>query len=65
VTLEMLDLNNDTNYRVMTAAENTTAAGFDLVFRTWGDTRVARANCSWLAIGEAKAADDWDIDYGS
>ncbi len=65
VTLEMLDLHNETSYRVVTASENVTETGFDLVFRTWSDTRIARANCAWMAIGEVAADDDWDIDTGS
>lgn len=65
ITLEMLDLHNKTNYRVVTVAENITEAGFDAVFKTWADTRVARAIASWMAIGEARGEDDWDMDYGS
>lgn len=65
VTLEMLDLHTETNYRVMTVAEKITDIGFDLVFKTWADTRIARANCAWMAIGEVASDDDWDIDKGS
>lgn len=62
VTLEMLDLHNETNYRTSIVSENVSATGFDLVFRTWADTRVARVIASWIAIGEIKSEDDWDID---
>ena len=62
VTLELLDMHNGTNHRAVTVAENITETGFDIVFRTWGDTRVARARAAWLAIGAVNADDDWDID---
>jgi hypothetical protein len=33
-----------------------------IVFRTWGDTRVARVRADWLAIGEVRGEDDWQVD---
>jgi len=65
ITLEMLDLSSNHNYRAVTTAENITERGFDAVFKTWEDTRVARAIAAWMAIGEARGEDDWDIDFGS
>ena len=35
--------------------------GFDLVFRTWGDTKVARVRIGWIAIGAVKSEDDWEL----
>jgi hypothetical protein len=32
-----------------------------IVFRTWGDTRVARVRADWLAIGALPHEDDWEI----
>ena len=43
-------------------AEAVTEDGFDLVFRTWGDTRVARVRIGWMAIGELSDDDDWELD---
>lgn len=43
------------------AAEAMTEDGFDLVFRTWGGTRVARARIGWMAIGELSDEDDCDV----
>ena len=37
-------------------AENVSEKGFHLVFRTWGDTRVARVRADWLAIGAVRDA---------
>lgn len=65
ITLELLDLHSGANHRTVTVAENVTESGFDAVLRTWGDTRIARARAAWIAIGEVKGDEDWDIDYGS
>ena len=65
ITLELLDLHSGANHRTVTVAENITEAGFDAVLRTWCDTRIARATAAWIAIGEIKGDEDWDIDYGS
>jgi hypothetical protein len=52
-----------TNQRAETVVENITENGFDIVFRTWGDTKIARARASWMAIGGAEAEDNWDEMY--
>ena len=62
VTLSLLDVDQSTNTRVEVVAEDITTKGFDLVFRTWSDTRIARARAAWLAIGDLRNSDDWDID---
>lgn len=62
VSLSLLDVDQSTNTRVEVVAEDITNKGFDLVFRTWSDTRIARARAAWLAIGDMRNADDWDID---
>lgn len=61
VTLSMWDMDQKTNQRADITAENVTEAGFDIVFRTWGDTRVARVRADWIAIGELRHADEWDL----
>ncbi|MCZ0812610.1 MAG: H-type lectin domain-containing protein [Pseudomonadota bacterium] len=61
VSLSMWDMDSATNARADVAAENITEAGFEVVFRTWGDTRVARARIRWMAIGEARHEDDWQL----
>lgn len=62
VTLEMLDLHHGSNHRVVLKAENVTPQGFDIIFRTWDDTRIARAAANWMAVGEARGSGDWDLD---
>lgn len=61
VTISMWDMDQDSNQRADITAEEITEAGFDIVFRTWGDTRVARIRADWLAIGELKHEDEWDL----
>lgn len=61
VTLEMWDIDHDSNQRVDISAENINIEGFDIVFNTWGDTKIARVRAAWLAIGEVKGEDEWDL----
>ena len=62
VALAMWDVAGGHNSRLDISAEDIGPRSFTLLFRTWGDTRVARVRASWLAIGELPAADDWEIE---
>lgn len=59
VGLSLWDTDCRTNARIDVSAANVTPDGFDIVFRTWGDTRIARVRVSWIAIGAAHHEDDW------
>ncbi|MCK0150248.1 H-type lectin domain-containing protein [Marivita sp. S6314] len=61
VSLTLWDMDSAHNVRADLKAENVTEAGFDAVFRTWKDTRVARVRISWLAVGAVSGEDDWDV----
>lgn len=61
VGLSMLDIDQATNHRVDISAELITDDGFVIVFRTWGDTRVARVRADWTAMGAVRHEDDWDL----
>jgi H-type lectin domain len=61
VGISMWDIDRKTNSRVDITAENVTAEGFEIVFRTWADTRVARIRADWMAIGPARDEDNWDV----
>ncbi|MDQ2067388.1 H-type lectin domain-containing protein [Xinfangfangia sp. CPCC 101601] len=61
VGISMWDMDHKTNSRADISAENVTASGFHIVFRTWGDSRVARVRADWMAIGAVKDDDDWDV----
>jgi hypothetical protein len=56
------DLDATTIMRADITSESVTKNGFDMIFRTWGDTRIARMRISWMAIGEISELDDWDVE---
>jgi len=61
VSMSMWDIAGESNQRADIMAENVTTEGFDILFRTWGDTRVARVRTDWLAIGEVDDDEMWDV----
>lgn len=61
VSVSMLDTSNGANTRFDVQAENVTNAGFDIVFRTWGDTQVARCRVAWQSMGAVRADDVWEL----
>ncbi|WP_132465475.1 H-type lectin domain-containing protein [Rhodovulum marinum] len=61
VGITMWDLDQKTNQRADISAETITPEGFDLVFRTWADTRVARIRADWMALGPARDPEEWDL----
>lgn len=56
------DMDSSAPVRGELVAENITREGFEIVFRTWSDSRAARLRASWLAIGELPFEDDWQMD---
>ena len=62
VSLSMFDVDHRQNFRADVSAEEIGRDGFTLVFRTWGDTRIARVRADWLAMGPVRAEDDWDVE---
>jgi len=62
VSLTMWDFDHRHHTRADIAAEMVNPEGFVLVFRTWGDTRVARVRADWMSIGELPSDDDWQVD---
>jgi len=60
VNMAMIDMSHDTNFRADLRAENITQLGFDIVFRTWDNTRVARLRATWQAIGQVVTEEGWD-----
>ena len=59
--LTMWDIADEANSRADITSEKITETGFDLVFRTWGDTRVARVRAGWMALGPVRTDDMWDV----
>ena len=62
VAPSMWDFDRGANQRAELQAVNITVKGFELQFRTWGDTRVARIRASWMAIGPVPYEDDWQAE---
>lgn len=60
-SISLWDVDTKSPVRVEVTAENITPRGFDIVFRTWLDTRIARLRVAWMAIGELPHEDDWDV----
>lgn len=61
LSISLWDIDASTVIRADLQAEAITEDSFDMVFRTWGDTRVARIRASWIAIGELRQSDEWDL----
>lgn len=61
VAIAMWDIEGGTNQRADISADQISPEGFEIVFRTWGDTRVARVRADWLAIGQVLHDEDWDV----
>jgi hypothetical protein len=61
VNIGLCDMDHHHNMRVDLSAENITTDGFDIVFRTWGDTRIARIRADWMAIGPTPASENWQL----
>lgn len=63
VALSLWDMDSTPNARAEITTEHVRRDRFEIVFRTWSDTRVARVRVRWMAIGAAFHEDDWrDID---
>lgn len=61
ISISMWDFDSGTNQRGDLTAEKITKSGFVAVFRTWGDTRIARLRVDWTAFGELTSEDDWNL----
>ena len=61
VSISMWDISNNTNIRSDVQAENITTEGFELVFRTWADTQVARVRVAWTSFGDLPNDDGWEL----
>lgn len=59
LSIGMWDLDSDRNQRGDLEVENVTLTGFDILFRTWGDTRIARMRVQWMAIGAVPDEQDF------
>lgn len=60
-SVSLWDVDTGPAIRAEVTADCITPEGFEVVFRTWLDTRVARVRVAWMAIGELPHEDDWEI----
>lgn len=60
-SIAMWDIEGGANQRADLSVDKVSEEGFELVFRTWGDTRVARIRAEWLAIGATRHEDDFHL----
>lgn len=60
-SVSLWDVDTRSAMRAEITAENITPHGYEIVFRTWGDTRLARLRVSWMAIGPVEHPDDWKL----
>jgi len=61
VSVSLWDVDTASAVRAEVIAQNVTREGFDIVFRTWADSRIARIRVAWTAIGAISYEDDWDL----
>lgn len=61
LSISLWDMDAGSVLRADVTAEAVTKSGFDMVFQTWGDTKVARVRIAWMAIGELPDGDLWDV----
>ncbi|OIQ42166.1 MAG: hypothetical protein BM560_06915 [Roseobacter sp. MedPE-SWde] len=60
VSISLWDMDTNAPIRAELVAEKITTTDFEVVFRTWGDSRIARLRTAWIAMGELPFDDDWD-----
>lgn len=61
VSMSMWDISNAATARMDIRAERITEIGFDIAFRTWRDTKIARVRASWMAVGAVAYEDNWAV----
>jgi H-type lectin domain-containing protein len=61
ISMSLMDIATGPAIRTDISAEKVTKTGFDVVFRTWGDSRIARIRVSWMAIGPLEHDDGWEL----
>ena len=61
VAMSLLDMATGPSIRADVGTRNITEKGFEIVFRTWEDSRVARVRVAWTAIGELPDDEEWQL----
>lgn len=61
LAVSLWDVDTTPMMRSDLTTDRITRDGFDILFKTWGDSRLARVRVAWMAIGETHHDDDWDV----
>ena len=61
VAMSLLDMATGPSIRADVGTRNVTETGFDILFRTWEDSMVARVRVAWIAMGELTDDEDWQL----
>ena len=59
--MSLWDVDTASAMRAEVTADAVHRDGFDILFKTWSDTRIARIRVAWMAIGELPHDDDWEL----
>jgi hypothetical protein len=58
LVISLWDVHQGHNMRMEYRAVEINEIGFKAIFKTWGDTKIARVQMSWQAIGEVADPED-------
>ncbi|QBF30890.1 H-type lectin domain-containing protein [Thalassococcus sp. S3] len=61
VSTSLLDIATGPSLRADITTDKITVQGFEIVFRTWEDSRVARIRAAWMAIGPLENEEEWEL----
>ncbi|MGZ9811209.1 H-type lectin domain-containing protein [Pseudoroseicyclus sp. H15] len=61
-SIALWDFDSGANLRAEIRAVDVGTDGFVIVFKTWGDTRIARVHAAWQAIGQVPDGEMWDVE---
>lgn len=61
IAITFMDADSNQHLRYMLIADNVSKNNFDIVFKTWSDSRFARVWVNWTAIGEKRDPQMWDV----
>ncbi|MCE8008478.1 H-type lectin domain-containing protein [Aestuariivita sp.] len=59
--MSLLDIATGPSIRADVSTRKITEGGFEILFRTWEDSQVARIRVAWMAIGELPDDEDWEL----
>ena len=61
VSMSLLDMATGPSIRADVGTRNVSETGFEIVFRTWEDSMVARVRVAWIAMGELPDDEEWQL----